>query len=232
MKTGSVDHAYVSQAISAAFETEELQRAVSTAIEWAPEIKHETLVATMLSSVLNKNKTNSMREVRSDRLRRSRRYDIKIDQVPLEAKYHFEFDIESIHCSVTQAASELSHLGSKSQSSWSAGDAFLKELNRTRNSFFLWSICDRGPNPAMTACMRKNLVAWHRSLGRRGITDSAAYLHEKLNEVVNMSSTALPGLVVCRLQNVLGGNACLSTFLFFCPGPHEPLGVGSIPRAF
>ena len=209
----TVDHQFDS--ISEAFLSNELQRAVSTAIEWAPEVKNEALLSTLLSAVLNRSGVQSMREVRIERTRSSRRHDMKINDLPLEAKYHFEFDIESICRSLARSSTELAHLGHKPFNSWSAGDAFLKELSRTRNSYFLWSVCDRGPDPVPNACMRKNALAWHRELCRRGVSDSRAYLEEQLEQVMTMSKATMPGLHVRKLPDIEGGSTRLRSFLFF-----------------
>jgi hypothetical protein len=184
-------------AIEAAFEHKDFQHAVATAIEWAPELKHESLVNTMLSCLLRKNDIASVREVKAAQTLNSRRYDLTIDGTPLETKYHLDFDVDSVLSSVQNPIGPYS----ASPSTWHAGDQFLNELHRANNSYFLWSVCDRGPNPPVTACMRTKTLKWLNKLQKN--SNSSGYVLRAMQSICNIVSREFPDVSSEQLPSVL-----------------------------
>jgi hypothetical protein len=109
--------------------------AVVDAMDWVPELKHENLVCTHLSSSLRKHRIPARREVTKSK----RRFDLEVGNFLLEAKYHFEGDIYPIWQSL-QPDSSYTY----DPESWnSAPRSIHDELNRRQQSNFLWFVCVR-----------------------------------------------------------------------------------------
>lgn len=109
--------------------------AVQDVLEWVPELKHEGLVCTHLSSALPKKGVRSRREVSLH----PRRFDMQIEGVNLEAKYHHDGDLHEVRDSFRNGyVYDPKHYNS-------ATKAIHQELNRGP-SWFLWMVCVRDVN--------------------------------------------------------------------------------------
>jgi hypothetical protein len=112
--------------------------ALKDALDWVPELKHEGLVCTHLSSALRKLGHQSVREVTVA----PRRYDMQVGSDFLEAKYHFEGDLIDVLASLQPGSNYI-----YKPNGWnSAPKSIHDELNRAAPSWFLWMICVRDPH--------------------------------------------------------------------------------------
>lgn len=200
--------------IVAAFEDEKFKNFVAWPLRWVPELKHESLVATALSAFLSEKNIACRREFRVEKSRTSRRYDLTIEGTPMELKYHLDFDIDLI---LKTISSPLAHrrLERAAASSWNAGQSFLNELHRAKNSYFLWSICARGNYIPDKACMRRQASAWLDRLYGQDIMDSNDYVATKVSEVSCVVKVLFPDTHVQRLALVEGGESTLHSLLFY-----------------
>lgn len=139
---------------------------VVDALDWVPELKHEGLVCTHLSSALRKRGVASMREVTVGR----RRYDIKIEDCFVEAKYHFEGDLHDV---LTSFRPESNYV--YNPKGWnSAPKSIHDELNRGEPSWFLWMVCVRTPESNENYIYRDLIGRFQNSCGATDFDSSIA----------------------------------------------------------
>ena len=111
------------------------QVAVKSLLDWVPDLKHEGNVCSLAAASLRRQRFDPRREYSEN----GRRYDLKIGQHAIEAKYHFEGDLYPVLASV-QRGSTYNY----NPKGWnSAPKAIHDELNRRAPSVFLWLVCVR-----------------------------------------------------------------------------------------
>lgn len=202
--------------IEAAFRDPLMQQILGTAIERVPEIKHEGLMCTALAAILHSTSSSARREVKQTNTRRGRRVDISFDAdgMPLEAKYHLDFDLSSVAAAAahySQVKAEVQRRGR--YGSWNSGEAVVYELCRVKQSYFLWSVCSRGSNPVAGSCMELQSRRWLAQLPGSHQNNLHTYVQAEINRL-SVSLADQEGLAATFLRPIRQGHSVVFSTLF------------------
>jgi hypothetical protein len=181
------------------------QSAIAHILDWAPELKHENHITTLISTYLRKSGVNSRREVTRENLRA----DLEIQGESLEAKYHFEGDLIEIPASFSTINSS-----GKVQSWPSVATAIYGDLVKPDRSYFLWFVCIRSNGIAGIYKCSRLIGEFYK---QRGVStlDGAVQSAEELinNKIKTIFQPLLSGPPV-ELPNLVGTHSVLISRLY------------------
>jgi hypothetical protein len=181
------------------------QSAIAHILDWAPELKHENHITTLISTYLRKSGVNSRREVSG----KKQRVDVEIQGESLEAKYHFEGDLLGIPASFGTIASS-----DKLQSWRSVATEIHGDLVKPDRSYFLWFVCIRSNETDEIYRCSDLIGEFYKRRGVSTLNEAVQSAEELIKSEINAKFQPLLSGPPVELPNLVGTHSVLISRLY------------------
>jgi len=134
----------IAKALDKVYKTQTFIDSIKRALDFAPELKHENQFSTEISTHLNS--STNLRSEREIRTSKYRRVDLRVGDDLMEAKYHYEGDIDQIGTALHKASNDQQYLQKLlDQKYQSAPKDMVQQATRNDAQWLLWFVAVRDP---------------------------------------------------------------------------------------